>query len=131
MKEAVHEYYSCYGYLCDGRDCCEFCNGQHSASYSKESCKADDFGEGFYYGAEWRINSVWHSPDEEPGEREIILAEMAYEDGDTGYEVGWKSILSEETRARIVRWANVDDLLPNGINTPNSGELKTVVSLFK
>lgn len=67
----------------------------------------------FVDAAQWRINSVWHSPDEEPRKRDIILAEMAYEDGDTGYEVGWKAVLSDEANASMVRWAYVADLLPN------------------
>ena len=106
MKEAVHEYYSCYDYPCDGRDCCEFCKGQHSASYSKESCKADDFGEGFYYGAEWRINSVWHDMDEKPNGKSVILIDFG---GDfEEYSLGINLDGAESAK----RWAYISDLIP-------------------
>ena len=106
MKEAVHEYYSCYDYQCEGRDCCEFCNGQHSASYSKESCKADDFGEGFYYGAEWRINSVWHDMSEKPNGMFAILIDFG---GDfEEYSLGINLDGAETAK----RWAYISDLTP-------------------
>lgn len=107
-SEAVRNYYKCDGkYSCDHRNYCKFCGGLNLAIDCDEDCNADDFAEGFKLGAYWRINSVWHSPDEEPRKCDIILAEMAYEDGDTGYEVGWKAVPS------MVRWAYVADLLPN------------------
>lgn len=69
---------------------------------------------GFRHGAEWRINSVWHSPKEEPEAYRLILVEFTYEDGDLGYELGLKQIcLSEEAASNMVRWAYISDLLPN------------------
>ena len=109
MKEAVHEYYSCYDYQCEGRDCCEFCNGQHSASYSKESCKADDFGEGFYYGAEWRINSVWHTDLKEAQTQRNLL--VAFTSGRVGMFDDIRLLKGIEDL--IARYAYVDELLPS------------------
>ena len=62
---------------------------------------------GFYHGAEWRINSVWHnSKTEVPDVNTIVLVEK--EDGSWQYKVfaksqmlGWK------------RWAYIKDLIPN------------------
>ena len=63
---------------------------------------------GFYHGAEWRINSVWHnSKTEVPDVNTIVLVEK--EDGSIWqYKVyaksqmlGWK------------RWAYIKDLIPN------------------
>ena len=65
-NEAVQEHFQCNGkYPCEERDYCEFCNGHNSAFDCREDCGADDFNEGFFAGAQWRINSVWHEMKEE------------------------------------------------------------------
>ena len=65
-NEAVQEHFQCNGkYPCEERDYCEFCNGHNSAFDCREDCGADDFNKGFFVGAEWRINSVWHDMKKE------------------------------------------------------------------
>ena len=69
--------------------------------------------EGFIAGAEWRINSVWHSPTEEQEAYRPILVEFTHEDGDLGFELGLRQIcLSKEAESNMIRWAYLDDLLP-------------------
>ena len=76
-KEAVQNHFQCNGkYPCEERDYCEFCNGHNSAFDCKEDCGADDFNEGFIIGAQWRINSVWHSTNELPKHSGYLAALM-------------------------------------------------------
>ena len=61
--------------------------------------------EGFVRGAEWRINSVWHTPDELPNKASVII--MHLDEDVEEYSFGVKE-LCEGT----IRWAYVSDLLP-------------------
>ena len=63
---------------------------------------------GFYHGAEWRINSVWHnSKTEVPDVNTIVLVEK--EDGSIWqYKVFAKSLM-----LGWKRWAYIKDLIPN------------------
>lgn len=63
---------------------------------------------GFYHGAEWRINSVWHnSKTEVPDVNTIVLVEK--EDGSIWqYKVSAKSQM-----LGWKRWAYIKDLIPN------------------
>lgn len=63
---------------------------------------------GFYHGAEWRINSVWHnSKTEVPDVNTIVLVEKEficiwqYKVFAKSQMLGWK------------RWAYIKDLIPN------------------
>ena len=72
-----------------------------------------DAKKGFIAGADWRINSVWHSPTEEQEAYRPILVEFTHEDGDLGFELGLRQIgLSKEAESNMIRWAYLDDLLP-------------------
>lgn len=68
----------------------------------------------FMYGAQWRINSVWHDVREQPEQDKYFI----YEIGDGRYETDCiykKEKLNWERYAaqlNIIRWAYVDDLLP-------------------
>lgn len=73
---------------------------------------------GFQYAANWRIDSVWHDKDENPKfkgkvEKEGLLllysfgqCVLLYLDKDE-----WEHLLSYAT---FVKWAYIDDLLPQG-----------------
>ena len=104
-KEAVQNHFQCNGkYPCEERDYCEFCNGHNSAFDCKEDCGADDFNEGFFVGAQWRINSVWHNMNEKPNGMFVILADFGQEE----YSLG----INLEGMESAKRWAYVSDLLP-------------------
>ena len=68
---------------------------------------------GFYHGAEWRINSVWHDASEVPDKGKMLIVE----DIDSAYDLvyltqskPWEE-LSEKNH--YMRWAYIEDLLPN------------------
>ena len=110
-KEAVQNHFQCNGkYPCEERDHCEFCNGHNSAFDCKEDCGADDFNEGFFVGAQWRINSVWHDADEEPDKNQLVVFECRKTYGN-GYSVnfGENYVLMKNV---VLGWAYVKDLIP-------------------
>lgn len=63
---------------------------------------------GFYHGAEWRINSVWHnSKTEVPDVNTIVLVEE--EDGSI-----WQyKVFAKSQMLGWKRWAYIKDLIPN------------------
>lgn len=73
---------------------------------------------GFKDGAEWRINSVWHSGNEVPKKHKDLLIELKnmefhicqFKDGDSflGYYDDREFIAFE-----VISWAYIEDLLPN------------------
>ena len=82
----------------------------------------------FKAGAEWRINSVWHKPSDiaEPG-KDCLVEHMDI-DGNVCICIDWRSEY-EWVKAchydKILRWAYIDDLLPqNKINNMESEKKK-------
>ena len=77
-----------------------------------------DFGSNcFIEGAQWRINSVWHAPTERPDNNRPFLHEW-YGRGMHMFSVDYV-FPSEDwavttARCSTVRWAYVNDLLPDG-----------------
>lgn len=73
----------------------------------------DSLNRGFFNGAEWRINSVWHKPDEQPqdDEMEIVILTKG-----RNAHIPYRPIL--DGWEKVVRlydmeaWAYVSDLLP-------------------
>lgn len=67
----------------------------------------------FKDGADWRINSVWHKPEEVPEEYMPLLVECV-----EGYKIWglWPDYAQEwefiANNRRVVRWAYADDLIP-------------------
>lgn len=63
---------------------------------------------GYYHGAEWRINSVWHnSKTEVPNVNTIVLVEK--EDGSI-----WQyKVFAKSQMLGWKRWAYIKDLIPN------------------
>lgn len=63
------------------------------------------FSSGFRKGAEWRINNVWHKPNEEPVSFcSLLLIENSNGEFDLEYKFD---------PATTKRWAYVKDLIPN------------------
>ena len=66
---------------------------------------------GFYWGAQWRINSVWHDASEKPDmSKEIIVI---YPDKSCRVfrpNGVWGTLIEVD---KFIRWAYVEDLLPN------------------
>ena len=71
--------------------------------------------DGFIAGADWRINSVWHKPEEVPEAGKDCLVEYVDGDGcahiriDKRSEYEWIEACHYD---RILRWAYIDDLIP-------------------
>ena len=63
---------------------------------------------GFYHGAEWRINSVWHNSKTEVADvNTIVLVEK--EDGSI-----WQyKVFAKSQMLGWKRWAYIKDLIPN------------------
>lgn len=71
---------------------------------------------GFIAGADWRINSVWHSADEEPETGRMILVRKCIARNHVSYQLKVKEALPYwERGARFIGgWAYLKDLLPDG-----------------
>lgn len=67
----------------------------------------------FKAGADWRINSIWHDTSEKPGKGKLLIVE----DIDSAYDLVYltKSKPWEELSEKnhYMRWAYIEDLLPN------------------
>lgn len=68
---------------------------------------------GFIAGANWRINSAWHDASEKPDKGKLLIVE----DIDSAYDLVYltKSKPWEELSEKnhYMRWAYIEDLLPN------------------
>ena len=74
--------------------------------------------EGFIAGADWRVNSVWHSPEEEPQADECIIVKKELFEGKYSYDC-WKTGSGcawdkDADYFCVTRWAYVSDLVPEG-----------------
>ena len=79
----------------------------------KQYCMVD-----FMEGADWRINSVWHDINKEkPQDGKQCLLEITYKNGYVPYYHLTKWYEMNEfvfhDRCAKVRWAYIEDLLPN------------------
>lgn len=69
----------------------------------------DYLHKGFYHGAQWRINSVWHEMSEKPNGMFAILVDLSDDDGEAySLEMNLSGVESSGKR-----WAYVSDLLPD------------------
>lgn len=67
----------------------------------------------FKAGAEWRINSVWHSNDVTPGYDCRVLIEDIYgKVYDDKYDADYNEYDSAIEQKEIKRWAYIEDILP-------------------
>lgn len=84
--------------------------------------------QGFKQGAEWRINSVWHTKKEKPvckGERKFCdifyISKKGYPRANTYSESGFLLYRGEEW-SDVKYWAYVEDLLPTRKEIDNEKE---------
>lgn len=86
----------------------DVCKGSHHRCGLKQYCMVD-----FMEGAEWRINSIWHDTSEKPDKGKLLIVE----DIDSAYDLVYltKSKPWEELSEKnhYMRWAYIEDLLPN------------------
>ena len=75
------------------------------------SVEANYFCDGFVEGAEWRINSIWHSASEKPQDLRMLVA--INKDG-FPLVCGPNNTDWEETVKvfKVAKWAYIEDLLP-------------------
>lgn len=113
---AIRENYACNGkYPCTERYYCIYGIGKNIA-FDCNECGADEFNEGFIKGAEWCINSVWHDVSEAPQKKGYILVQT---NGEKPIYTTWSINVVptnwDETveRNNVVKWAYVEDLIPN------------------
>lgn len=101
--------------------------GVYGQYHSIDECpehglSCDELVEGsFIKGAEWRINSVWHKPCDiaEPGKD--CLVEHMDGDGNVCICIDWRSEYEWVNAChydKILRWAYIEDLLPNEQQKP-------------
>lgn len=76
----------------------------------------------FVAGADWRINSVWHSADEEPETGRMILVRKCIARNHVSYQLKVKEALPYWERGAkfIGGWAYLKDLLPDGKPTESA-----------
>lgn len=71
---------------------------------------------GFYWGAQWRINSVWHNANEVPKKKGYILVWI---NGDHPIFVTWNiNVIPTDWDKtvklnNVVKWAYIEDIIPN------------------
>lgn len=71
---------------------------------------------GFYWGAQWRINSVWHNANEVPKKKGYILVWI---NSDHPIFVTWNINVIPIDWAKtvklnnVVKWAYIEDIIPN------------------
>lgn len=71
--------------------------------YEYNDIDRDALYKGFYWGAQWCINSVWHDASEKPTKFcDLLLIKLNNGEFELGYEIP----------AKAKRWAYVRDLLP-------------------
>ena len=71
------------------------------------------YSRGFRDGAQWRINSVWHDNSIRPGEVCDVLVETKRGIEMDRYDIDYNELDNgTDWEADVIRWAYVDDLLP-------------------
>lgn len=79
--------------------------------YEISDIDKDALYKGFYWGANWYVNSVWHDASEQPKRNKVYLVQMGKDAFDTFYDSeNWKVFKRD---INITRWAYIEDLLPN------------------
>ena len=77
---------------------------------------------GFIAGAQWRINSVWHDNSIRPGEDCDVLVETKRGIEMDRYDIDYNELDNgTDWESDVIRWAYVDDLLPERKEETNGG----------
>lgn len=85
----------------------EFANCEYETSVVDR----DYLHKGFYHGAHWRINSVWHEANKEIP---IPFRPILVEHDDGRFSVNMVGGNMKSCPLAWARWAYIDDLLPYG-----------------
>ena len=81
--------------------------------YEISDIDRDPLYKGFYHGAQWRINSVWHDAQEEPCNGKTLIVETKnYGIFIAGPNIDTKDYECLKKEFDINRWVYVRDLLP-------------------
>lgn len=87
------------------KEALDFSKRKYGEEYQYPMAKTQACCWGFVNGAEWRINSVWHKPNEEPVSFcSLLLIENSNGEFDLEYKFD---------PANTKRWAYVKDLIPD------------------
>lgn len=87
------------------KEALDFSKRKYGEEYQYPMAKTQACCWGFINGAEWRINNVWHKPNEEPVSFcSLLLIENSNGEFDLEYKFD---------PATTKRWAYVKDLIPN------------------
>lgn len=78
--------------------------------YEYNDIDRDALYKGFYWGAQWRINSVWHDKSEIPDLSQDVL--IIFKNKICSILIGAVHTLSELKHYDYTNWAYVKDLLP-------------------
>lgn len=81
--------------------------------YEISNIDKDALYKGFYHGAEWRINSVWHDASENPKLNKFFVFENKCNEWETDclyQHQKWNLYVAVND---LIRWAYIEDLLPN------------------
>lgn len=78
--------------------------------YEISDIDRDALHKGFFHGAEWRINSVWHDASEQPKMGEQIL--VLFKSGNLTSWFASADIMDVFKKFEVLRWAYANDLLP-------------------
>lgn len=88
--------------------------------YEISDIDRDPLYKGFYHGAQWRINSVWHDASERPEVNKRVLVEFFNKYGNYVY-YRLKAFKPAQLKHwgiemafldKIIRWTYIEDLLP-------------------
>ena len=80
------------------------------------------YSRGFRDGAQWRINSVWHDNSIRPGEDCDVLVETKRGIEMDRYDIDYNELDNgTDWESDVIRWAYVDDLLPEIKEETNGG----------
>ena len=77
---------------------------------------------GFFHGAQWRINSVWHDNSVRPSDDCDVLVETIRRIESDRYDADYNELDSgTDWETEVIRWAYIDDLLPERKEETNGG----------
>lgn len=81
--------------------------------YEVNSIDRDALFKGFFHGAQWRINSVWHDNSVRPGEDCDVLVETKHRIIFDRYDTDYNELDSgTDWEMEVIKWAYASDLLP-------------------
>lgn len=69
----------------------------------------------FITGAEWSLRRAWHPAEERPANVGKLGIIMLYDNGNIGYISPHQVRVSVETDNHCVRWAYIEDLIPEEV----------------